>query len=167
MEACVVRLEYHRHLVFFRRPEVERRGLLEGERAGGDGIRTLDLYHAADKSADFRVIGPHLELSAGEYGVVGQRKITVLPPEYGQLRDLRFDRVRLKLNLSHGSEVGAIGYGEILLQFGAVDLAVDGLLIERIGVVGRSVPRGDDIHGITLEISGGRFVADRGETERH
>ena len=167
MEARVVRREYYRHIMFARSLEVERRGFLEGERAGGDGIRTLDLCHAADERADFIVVGFHLKLSPGEYGVVGQRKITVLPPEYGQLRDFRFGRVRLKPNLSHGSEVGAIGYGEILLQFGAVDFAVDGLLLKRIGVVGRSVPRGDDIHRITLEFSGWRFVADRGETERH
>jgi len=153
--------------VFTRSLEVERRGFLEGERAGGDGIRTLDLYHAADKSADFRVIGPHLELSAGEYGVVGQRKITVFPLEYGQLRDLRLNRVRLKPNLSHGSEVGAIGYGEILLQFGAVDFAVDGLLLKRIGVIGRSVPRGDDRHIVVRPGSVGViFIADSVEAER-
>ena len=73
--------------------------------------------------------------------------------------------VRLQLNLSHGSEVGVFRYGEILLQFGAVDLAVDGLLLKRIGVVGRAVPRGDDIHGMPLEFSRGRFVVDCGETE--
>ena len=146
METQVVRREYHRHIVFARSPEVERRGILEGERARGDGIRTLDLCHAADERADFTVVGFHLKLSPCEYGVVGQRKIAVLPSEYGQLRDLRLGRVRLQLNLSHGSEVGAIGYGEILLQFGAVDFAVDGLLLKRIGVVGRAVPRGDDIH---------------------
>ena len=167
VEACVVRREYHRHIVFARSPEVERRGILEGERAGGDGIRTLDLYHASDERADFRVVGPHLKLSPCEYGVVGQCKIAVLPPEYGRMRNLRLGRVGLQLDLSHGSEVGALGYGEILLQFGAVNRTVDGLLLKRIGVVGRSVPRGDDIHRITLEFSGWRFVADRGETERH
>ena len=167
VEACVVRLEYHRHLVFARSLEVERRGFLEGERAGGDGIRTLDPCHAADERADFVVVGFHLKPSPGEYGVVGQRKITVFPPEYRQLRDLRLGWVRLQLNFSHGSEVGAFWYGEILLQFGAVNRTVDGLLLKRIGVVGRSVPRGDNIHRITLEFSGGRFVADRGETERH
>ena len=135
VETQVVRREYHRHIVFTRSLEVERRGILEGEHAGGDGIRTLDLRHAADERADFTVVGSHLKLSPGEYGVVGQRKIAVLPSEYGQLRDLRLGRVRLQLNLSHGSEVGAIGYGEILLQFGAVDFAVDGLLLIRIGVV--------------------------------
>ena len=140
METQVVRRKYHRHIVFARSPEVERRGILEGERAEGDGIRTLDLCHAADERADFTVVGSHLKLSPCEYGVVGQRKIAVLPSEYGQLRDLRLGRVRLQLNLSHGSEVGAIGYGEILLQFGAVDFAVDGLLLKRIGVVGRAVP---------------------------
>ena len=107
VEARVVRREYYRHIMFARSLEVERRGFLEGERAGGDGIRTLDLCHAADERADFIVVGFHLKLSPGEYGVVGQRKITVLPPEYGQLRDFRFGRVRLQLNLSHGSEVGA------------------------------------------------------------
>ena len=146
METRVVRREYHRHLVFARSLEVERRGILEGERAGGDGIRTLDLYHASDERADFRVVGPHLKLSPCEYGVVGQCKIAVPPTEYGRLRNLRLGRVRLQLNLSHGSEIGALGYGEILLQFGAVDFAVDGLLLKRIGVVGRAVPRGDDIH---------------------
>ena len=77
VEACVVRLEYHRHIVFARSLEVERRGFLEGERAGGDGIRTLDPCHAADERADFVVVGFHLKPSPGEYGVVGQRKITV------------------------------------------------------------------------------------------
>ena len=96
---------------------------------------TLDLCHAADERADFRVIGSYLELSPGEYGVVGQCKIAVLPPEYGRLRYLRLGRVGLQLNLGHGSEVGVLGYGEILLQFGAVDFAVDGLLLIRIGVV--------------------------------
>ena len=139
METQVVRREYHRHIVFTRSLEVERRGILEGERAG-DGIRTLDLCHAADERADFIVVGSHLKLSPSEYGVVGQRKIAVLPSEYGQLRDLRLGRVRLQLNLSHGSEVGVFRYGEILLQFGAVDFAVDGLLLKRIGVVGRAVP---------------------------
>lgn len=73
--------------------------------------------------------------------------------------------VRLQLNLSHGSEVGVFRYGEILLQFGAVDFAVDGLLLKRIGVVGQAVPRGNDIHGMPLEFSRGRFVVDCGETE--
>lgn len=59
-----VRREYHRHIVFARSPEVERRGILEGERARGDGIRTLDLCHAADERADFTVVGSHLKLSA-------------------------------------------------------------------------------------------------------
>ena len=131
----VSRREYHRHNILAQLVKPSGRTLLEGERAGGDGIRTLDLCHAADERADFIVVGSHLKLSPSEYGVVGQRKIAVLPSEYGQLRDLRLGRVRLQLNLSHGSEVGVFRYGEILLQFGAVDFAVDGLLLIRIGVV--------------------------------
>ena len=146
VEARVVRREYYRHIVLARSLEVERRSILEGERAGGDSIRTLDLCRAADERADFCVVGSYLELSPGEDGIVGQRIIAVPPMEYGHLRDLRLDRVRLQLNLSHSSEVGAFWYGEIFLQFGAVDFAVDGLLLKRIGVVGRRVPRGDDIH---------------------
>ena len=146
VEARVVRREYHRHVMFTRRPEVERRSILEGECAGGDSIRTLDLCRAADERADFCVVGSYLELSPGEDGIVGQRIIAVPPTKYGHLRDLRLGRVGLKPNLSHSSEVGAFWYGEIFLQFGAVDFAVDGLLLKRIGVVGRAVPRSDDIH---------------------
>ena len=51
------------------------------------------------------------------------------------MRYLRLGRVCLQRDLDYSSEVGALGYDVILLKFGAVDLAVDGLLLIRIGVV--------------------------------
>ena len=131
----VSRREYHRHNVLAQLVKPSGRTLLEGERAGDDGIRPLDLCHAVRKIGDSPACGSHLEDPIDEHGIVGQRKIAVFPPEDGRLRDLRIHRVSLQRDLYHASEVGALGYDVILLKFGAVDLAVDGLLLIRIGVV--------------------------------
>ena len=133
--ALVSRREYHRHNVLAQLVKPSGRALLEGERAGDDGIRPLDLCHAVRKNGASPACGSHLEDPIDEHGIVGQRKIAVFPPEDGRLRDLRLHRVGLQRDLYHASEVGALGYDVILLKFGAVDLAVDGLLLIRIGVV--------------------------------
>ena len=131
----VSRREYHRHNVLAQLVKPSGRTLLEGERAGDDGIRSLDLCHAVHKIGGFPACGSHLEAPVDEHGIVGLRKIAVPPPEYGRLRYLRLGRVCLQRDLDYSSEVGALGYDVILLKFGAVDLAVDGLLLIRIGVV--------------------------------
>ena len=131
----VSRREYHRHNVLAQLVKPSGRTLLEGERAGDDGIRPLDPCHAVRKSGASPACGSHLEDPIDEHGIVGQRKIAVFPPEYGRLRDLRLHRVGLQRDLYHASEVGTLGYDVILLKFGAVDLAVDGLLLIRIGVI--------------------------------
>ena len=131
----VSRREYHRHNVLAQLVKPSGRTLLEGERAGDDGIRSLDPCHAVHKIGGFPACGSHLEDPIDEHGIVGQRKIAVFPPEDRQLRDLRLHRVGLQRDLYHAAEVGALGYDVVLLKFGAVDLAVDGLLLIRIGVV--------------------------------
>ena len=131
----VCRREYHRHNVLAQLVKPSGCTLLEGERAGDDGIRPLDLCHAVRKIGGFPACGSHLEDPIDEHGIVGQRKIAFFPPEYGRLRDLRLHRVGLQRDLYHASEVGALGYDVILLKFGAVDRTVDGLLLIRIGVV--------------------------------
>ena len=131
----VSRREYHRHNVLAQLVKPSGRTLLEGERAGDDGIRSLDLCHAVHKIGGFPACGSHLEAPVDEHGIVGLRKIAVPPPEYGRLRYLRLGWVCLQRDLDYSSEVGALGYDVILLKFGAVDLAVDGLLLIRIGVV--------------------------------
>ena len=133
--ALVSRREYHRHNVLAQLVKPSGRALLEGERAGNDGIRPLDLCHAVRKNGASPACGSHLEDPIDEHGIVGQRKIAVFPPEDGRLRDLRLHRVGLQRDLYHASEVGALGYDVILLKFGAVDRTVDGLLLIRIGVV--------------------------------
>ena len=167
MGARVVWREYHIHVVFAHRREDVGCLLLDGECAGDDGIRALDLYHAANKPGGFVAVGFSPESPTDKDRIIGKRKLALLPPEHGKLRDLRLGRVSLQRDLDHASEIGALGDGEILLQFGAVDLTVDGLLLIRIGVVARFIPFGDDRHTVVHPgFLGFIFIAHRKEVER-
>ena len=91
----ICRREYHRHNVFAQITKPAGCTLLEGERAGNDSIRPLDLCLTTHEIGGFSACGSHLEDPIDEDGIVGQHKIAVFPLKDGRLRDLRLDRVSL------------------------------------------------------------------------